>query len=429
MKTAILGGGVTGVTTAAMMARRGLDYTLYEAAPRLGGLCRSEVIDGFTVDVAGGHIIFSKDEEVLGFIMESLQEIGTHESVRKSAIFYRDRFVKYPFENGLADLPKADNFDCLKGYVESYFQRCNGAEEPSNFRDWCLWRFGEGICQHFMFPYNEKIWNVDLTELSSRWVSGRIPDAPIEDVLRSSVGIPTEGYKHQSVFWYPLTGGFESIIRSIAAPLDQDRLHVGTPVNSVKRKGSGWLVNGDSYDKVINTMPLGELVNVVEEIPEEVRLAFGRLRFTSLATVFLAVDAPCETDRSWVYFPHPETGPFNRMTHLSNYSPMNAPEGKSSLMLEVTYHDDLDTGEEFQQGIVRNLHDLGLVDREKVLWTKAWKNRYAYILYTHDLEENLEIVKGWLASVGVDTVGRFANYDYFNSDQCIRSAMDLVKGF
>ena len=426
MKVAILGGGITGLTLARLLRDKSIDYHLYEAAPRLGGLCRSEIVNGFTADCAGGHIIFSKHREVMDFILGALGEGGTHESERKSAIWYEGNYVQYPFENGLADLPKQDNFECLKGYVEADFARRNGAVAPDNFKDWCRWRFGDGISEKFMHPYNEKIWKTDLEEMSTRWVAGRVPDAPVEDVLRSSIGIRTEGYKHQSIFHYPLEGGFERIIQAIAAQIDPERVSVGIPVSEIRRKGAGWEVNGTEYDKLINTIPLRELCKVLDGIPEPIRSAFDRLQYTGVVSVLVAVDAPPRTDRSWIYFPHPEAGPFNRITHLSNYSPRNAPEGKSSLMAEVTYRGEIDTGEALQAEVVDSLVRDGLVTRKEVIFTRAWKNKYAYILYTHDLEENLERVRAWLADQGIDLLGRFGNYDYFNSDMCIKTVMDYV---
>lgn len=428
MKLAILGGGITGVTLARLLDDQGVDWQLFEASDRLGGLCRSETVDGFVADRAGGHIIFSKHKDVLDFVLDALDDLGTHQSQRKSAIWYRGNFVQYPFENGLGDLPKEDNFQCLTAYIEAEFARRMGAPQPKNFRDWCLWRFGEGISEKFMFPYNEKIWKTDLAEMSTRWVAGRVPDAPVADVIRASVGIRTEGYKHQSIFWYPLEGGFESIVKGIARPLAADRLHVGRRVAALEKTSDGYLVDGEHFDRVVSTIPLPELGKILAGQPDEVRSAFETLPFTSVASILVALDRPDDSDRSWIYFPHPENGPFNRMTHISNYSPRNAPAGKSALMAEVTYKGEIDADEvmaETVAGIVR----CGFAKEDEVLFSRVWKNKYAYIVYTQDLEEKLEVVKGHLGAQGIDILGRFGNYDYFNSDQCIKAAMDFAAAF
>ena len=70
MTTAILGAGLTGCTLARLLAERGEEVVVLEAAGDYGGLCRSVTADGFTFDLGGSHIIFSRDEEVLAWMRD-----------------------------------------------------------------------------------------------------------------------------------------------------------------------------------------------------------------------------------------------------------------------------------------------------------------------------------------------------------------------
>ena len=171
-----------------------------------------------------------------------------------------------------------------------------------------------------MHPYNEKLWNVDLSDLGVEWVAGRVPDAPLEDVLRSALGISTVGYAHQASFHYPLTGGFESIVNGVLRTVPQDRVRTNTPCRTLKKTAAGWQVNDEPFDRVVSTIPLQELGKVLLDVPEQVSRAFRALDYVSLLTVFLALDRPTVPARSWVYFPHASDGPQNRITYLSNYS-------------------------------------------------------------------------------------------------------------
>ena len=74
MKTAILGGGLTGITLARLLMQKGVEVTVLEREPIFGGLCRSVIDSGFTFDIGGSHIIFSRDTEVLAFINDMLGE-------------------------------------------------------------------------------------------------------------------------------------------------------------------------------------------------------------------------------------------------------------------------------------------------------------------------------------------------------------------
>lgn len=430
MKIAVLGGGITGCTTARLLAAAGHELCLFEAAPRLGGLCASSTIDGFVSDHAGGHILFSKDKQVLDFMLGALGPGNYHTTKRDTRIWLRDRFVRYPFENGLCDLHEADKFRCLRDYILAWHERRNGAAVPTNFRDWCTWRFGEGICALFMHPYNRKIWNVPLEELGTAWVEGRVPDAPMEDVLQSALGQHTAGYVHQAVFHYPLTGGFESVVHAIAAGIPAGVVRLNTPVTSVERRAGGYAVNGERFDEVVSTLPLATLGRMLEGLPAAVRTAFGALDHVSLRTVFLALDKSDAPPHSWLYFPDPHDGPQNRLTWLSNYSPRNAPPGKSSVMAEVTwYRERPGTEAETTEAVVAGLTRGGFFQRDQVLFSRCFDVDHAYILYRSGLEEHLESARRWCAEQGLHVVGRFGNYSYFNSDMCVRAAMDLAADF
>ncbi|MCA8944419.1 MAG: FAD-dependent oxidoreductase, partial [Planctomycetes bacterium] len=256
MKIAILGAGISGTTIARLLAADGHSVTVLEKSDRAGGLCKSRKFGEFTFDEAGGHIMFSKNQEVLRWMKDRSGGDGALvETVRETKIRWHDRWVPYPFENGVGHLTQEAIVECMEGYIEAYVQRRLGVECPSNFRDWIDWRMGEGFAKHFMVPYNEKIWECDLSTMSSGWVAGRVPEAPIKDILSSAIGIATEGYTHQSVFWFPEHGGFEAMVRGTVHGGGFE-LKVETAVENVRRDGDRYFVNGDEVDLVINTVPL-----------------------------------------------------------------------------------------------------------------------------------------------------------------------------
>src|SRR5260370_41597850 len=100
--------------------------------------------------------------------------------------------------------------------------------------------FGEGLSNKFFSPYNRKIGNYDPAKLGLEFVS-RIPKPPMEDVLKSSIGIPTEGYLHQLYFYYPIEGGYEAVVHAFAKKV-KGRICTSSPVERIERDGSKWIV-------------------------------------------------------------------------------------------------------------------------------------------------------------------------------------------
>ena len=398
--------------------------SLFEAAPVMGGLCRSKTVDGFTYDVAGGHILFSKDAAAMQWMKDCAG--GDEAFVRRdrnTKIRFGDRWVHYPFENGIGDLPPQANFECLLGYVQSWHQRhMDNSTAPADFASWIRWRFGDGIAKHFMDPYNEKVWKRPLEQITSDWVAGRVPDAPVEDVIRSAVGIRTEGYSHQSIFYYPRAGGFQPITDGIGSILT-DRVRLSTPVTDVVHDTDSWRVNGEEFDLVVSTLPLDRLPDVLADIPTDVAEAMRTLEYNGLVSLLLALDRPEHPDYSWVYLPHASQGPANRVTYMSNYSPGNAPEGKTSLLVEVTWpgHQAF-PGSELEEDVLSGLEHAGLITKGEVDFTDRSQVEHAYVVFDHDYARRRDAALGWLDDQGLVSLGRFGRYEYDNSDQCVIKA-------
>ena len=435
MKIAILGAGVSGLSLARFLVEGGLDpgsIHVLESAAEVGGLCRSRTVDGFTYDVAGGHILYSKDAAAMQWMKDCAGgDAAFVKKDRHTRIRYENHWVNYPFENGLGDLPPQANFECLSGYVSAWHQRqVSRSSAPPDFGSWIRWRFGDGIAAHFMDPYNAKVWKRELSHLTSDWVAGRVPDAPIDDVLRSSIGIRTEGYTHQSIFYYPRRGGFQAITDGIASTI-RSRIRLETPAEDVVRKGRGWRVNGEEFDLVVSTLPLTDLPDVLKDVPAAVAQAMRGLEYNGLLCILIALDRAEHPDLSWVYLPHEVQGPANRVTYMSNYGPGNAPKGKNSFLCEVTLPGGARSaaslpGSELEEQVIAGLVHAGLLERREVLFHDRSLVKHAYVVFDHSYASRRNAALTWMEAAGILPLGRFGRFEYDNSDQCVIKSRALA---
>ena len=99
----VLGAGPSGISYSLFFENSPL---IIEKNDHPGGHASSFVIDGFTFDY-GPHIIFSRDKPILDFIVNSLGE-NVHQCKRNNKISFKDKLVKYPFENDLSTLDLED---------------------------------------------------------------------------------------------------------------------------------------------------------------------------------------------------------------------------------------------------------------------------------------------------------------------------------
>ncbi|HZK31040.1 MAG TPA: FAD-dependent oxidoreductase [Methanoregula sp.] len=432
MKTAILGGGLSGLTLARLMHEEGQEVVVLEAEAEYGGLCRSKTKQGFTFDTGGSHIIFSRDAEVLSFMRRM---IAGNEQLnnRNTKIFYKQQFVKYPFENGLSDLPPEDRFLCIHEFIRTLIAvEKDELAPPSNFREWIYYTFGKGIAECYMLPYNEKIWKYPTDRMSLHWVDGRIPRPPVEDIIKSAVGINTEGYTHQSVFSYPLDSGIEALVRAIAKPI-APFIRTGFRVTSLAKSGEEWHIsNGTEIiraDQCICTMPVQHLLPCLKGVPGNVQNAINALKYNSLVCVNIGIKGSIPPV-SWLYVPDHAVGRTNRISFPSGYSRNVAPDGCGAILAEITHQpvDEISrmSDEDLIDEVTDMLDKMHILKKDQIVYSSVERQPFAYVVYDLDYQKNIALVREYFTSISLPLVGRFAQFEYLNMDGCIRSVMDFL---
>ncbi|WP_456468450.1 protoporphyrinogen/coproporphyrinogen oxidase [Archaeoglobus sp.] len=402
----IVGAGLSGLAVANYLK----NAIVFESESRPGGLLKTETVEGYTFDTGGSHIIFSRDDCILS---EMLAVIGNYvEHRRRTFIFYNNRFIKYPFENGISMLPAEERFQILKDFVENLVRE---KDEPKNLLEWFYYVFGREITNRYLKPYNEKIWRRDLEEISLEWVGGRIPNPPVDDILRSAVGIETEGYTHQLRFFYPLKGGIETLAKNLAEKVD---VRAEEGVRKIEADGRICVETDKGqyeFDKLVYTAPLTYLPELMDcrEIEKEIE----SLDYNSLTVVGLGVKDKVPNFH-WLYFPQSNII-FHRVAFLSNYSPYMAPDGCSAIIAEISRK----PGERIRNVCDRVIDDLGEVGFEfNVEVCEAWGWEHAYVVYNHQYKGAVERIREYLKARNIIPFGRFGGWKYLNMDAVMTQA-------
>jgi protoporphyrinogen oxidase len=421
----ILGGGISGI---ALAAHLDLDLDILEKDDRIGGLCATIVENGFTFDAAGPHIMFSKNKEVLNLMISVLGD-NVHQNRRENRIYYKGSLVKYPFENDLASLPKQDNFECIYSYIVN--PRANEAP-VTNLAQWSYVTFGEGISDKYFIPYNEKIWNYDATKIGTEFVE-RIPKPPMEDVLKSAIGISTEGYLHQLYYSYPTHGGFEAIVKAFAERV-KGEVHTNWAVASVEKIENGWRVVSKSgevreYDTLVNTIPIHELLKVWKDAPRNVHDEVAKLRYNSLLNVLIGCDTDPGHNYTALYVPDTKLL-FHRLSFPKAFGSECVPPGGSSIMAEITSNAGDGIWEmpedELIERVIGEVESIGFVDRKSIVYKKLARFKYGYPVYDLEYRKNVTAMREAVAATGLRLLGRFAQFDYINSDVCVERALAMA---
>jgi protoporphyrinogen oxidase len=418
----VLGGGLTGLSTALHLGE--VPWTLCERDAEPGGKARSRRRDGYTFDVTG-HWLHLRDERVRTLVRE-LFPAGDLASVsRRVGIWSHGTMLPYPFQANLHGLPREVVHECLVGFVAAREAAARGdGPPPRTFGDFCRARFGAGITRHFFLPYNRKLWGVDPDTLSAEWVSRYVPLPEVAQVVGGALGIVQERLGYNAEFLYPRAGGIDALPRALAARLAPERVHCGAPLEEldVSRRvarcgGQDW-----SFERVVSTLPLPELVRRTPAAPGFVREAAAALRSAAWRYLDVATSTPAPRPEHWIYVPEPDV-PFFRVGIYSNAVPAMAPPGGASLYVELTDR----TADPDLPSVMDHLVRMGAVTAASdVRFVEQHDVEHAYVLFDAAWESATKAILGWFEGVGVRSCGRYGAWVYNAMEDCIVAGMEAA---
>jgi protoporphyrinogen oxidase len=419
-RVVILGGGLTGISTAYHLKR---PWLLLEKEDRLGGHARTDETRGFFFDKTG-HWLHLRDPYTKALVAELLP--GQMVPVaRKARVFSHGVLTRFPFQANLFGLPPAVAAECLLGFIQSQLNPTVAA--PANFEEFCLQKFGAGISKHFMIPYNHKLWGVHPREITSAWCARFVPIPKLEDVVRGAVGdVPPElGYNIQ--FLYPKQGGIETLTRALVARLKGGEVALGADPEQVNLHDRTITVGGEviPWRALVASIPLPELCRRLVDPPREVEQAAARLRCTPVRYLNVATRSRPTADFHWIYVPE-EKYPFYRVGIYSNAVPSMAPPEQGSLYVELSDRGPLKL-DEILPDVARALAAAGAIAApDDVLFAELKELKYAYVVFDDHYYTSVATITRHLEAHGVYPRGRYGAWTYNAMEDCILAGRDVA---
>ncbi len=419
-KVTILGAGLAGLSCAYHLNR---EYEIYEKQSKIGGLCKSKKINGFTFDY-DGHLLHFKKSYVKNLLYGLLNnKLVKHK--RESLIYSHNTYTKYPFQAKLYGLPNSVIQECLEGLIKSKFV----SAKNSNFKNWVLMNFGEGIAEHFMIPYNEKFWTVPLNELTADWVDGFIPVPDIKEILNGILQPDETEFGYNVNFWYPSQGGIENISKALGQRLNN--LNISSKAEIVDLDKRQIYFNNKKkihYNRLISTIPLPNLVDIIKPVGSKIKEASRNLKFTSVYVLNFGIKKKIFPGVHWIYFPSKEY-PFYRIGFPHNFSSELVPSGCSSVYVEFSYSKNrlLDKNK-IENKTIEKLKQLSIIDSEKeIIEILPMDIKYGYVLYDKDYSKARDTIISFLKNNGINTLGRYGNWEYKSMEDVILDGKKMAE--
>jgi protoporphyrinogen oxidase len=410
--TVIIGGVLAGLSAGYHLAEH--EPTVFEREKEIGGLCRSFTQDGFTFDCTG-HLIHLRNPYTKELVAKILPD-AFHAHERLASIYSKSVSTPYPFQANTYGLPPEVVKECVMGFVESMQEHPGGA--PANFHDWTLRTFGTGIAKHFMLPYNEKFWKQDLHNITSDWVAGRFRNRR----LKKSSTVPSinqQGHGLQPQIHLSKGGGIDCLPRALATSIAKFiEQSVGASTETKSRPARRR--TEEDYDSCSLSVSL--LFRMLADTPDALRQDAEKLSAISVLNFNIGVDRAGISNQHWIYFPEDQFI-FSRVGFPMNFSTSVAPEGTSSIYIEITHPSR--SKPNIEEAFDRSITDLQrcgiLKPGDRILTRHMLDIEFAYVVFDVHRQTRLQNLLDYLESRDIFAAGRYGRWEYFSMEDSILS--------
>jgi protoporphyrinogen oxidase len=417
----VLGTGMAGFGAWHRLREEPQEVVMYDKDDYIGGHTASWVFPpGFTFD-HGPHVSFTKNERVQNVLAKAVD--GQFEEVQyKVNNYWRGHWVPHPVQCNLYGLPT----DLVTKVVTDFVAQGDQASKRiENYEDWLVAAYGRAFVDEFPGVYTLKYHTTPACNLTTGWIGPRMYRPTLEEVLRGALAPEAPNIHYVTGFRYPSQGGFVQYLRKWASAASIALEHEAVAIDPVSRSIRFHNGRVETYDHLISSVPLPDLVAMLPSVPSEVRTAASRLACTGCVLVNVGVNRANISDAHISYFYDPEIV-FTRVSFPYLMSPHNAPDGTASLQAEVYYSPKYrpleGTPDDYVEPVIRDLIKCGIIaSPDEVIYKGAMPCDYANIIFDHDHAESVERVHGYLAQLGIAWCGRYGDWGYLWTDDSFLS--------
>jgi predicted NAD/FAD-binding protein len=273
MRVAVVGGGISGLGAAHVLARAH-DVHVFERDRRAGGHANTVVHDGLALDT-GFLVHNTRNYPLLCRLFEELG-VGTHESEMSFSVSCSGCGLEYSGRRPFAQPANAarPGFLALVWEIARWLRTARPEDESQSLAQYLdAHGYSQRFRRHFLVPLTSALWST---------APGRALEFPAAYAIRF---FDNHGMLDFGRFrWRTVTGGSRRYVDAIAARLG-DRLRLGSGVRSVRRSPDFVELRvGDGverFDQVVLATHADQALALLEDATREERGVLGGFAYTT----------------------------------------------------------------------------------------------------------------------------------------------------
>lgn len=355
---AVVGAGITGLTTAFHLARGGLDVVVLEAADRVGGVIESlelERPEGTWRFETGPNTVVESRPEVPRLVQAAGLDgprLAADRSAKKRYLWKGDRLVPLPSGAGsFFTSPLYSLRAKLRLLAEPFIGRPEDGREES-VAEFVRRRLGPEMLDYAVAPFVSGVYAGDPDRLSARWAVSRVHALEEEhgSLIRGMFARMKQRKKEGSGKGGGPAGpggdmitfrdGLETLPRRLATAVagNGGEVHTATPVRRLTADGDGFVLETDggtvTARRVVLTVPADAAATLLGDTTAGVARPFAEIPYAKLVVATLGLrrdDVAHPLDGFGFLAPRRESLRVLGCLFTSSFFPGRAPDGWAAM--------------------------------------------------------------------------------------------------
>ena len=312
-RIAIVGGGISGLSAAFALEERRqagepLEFVIYEAGSRFGGVLVTERVDDFIVEAGPDSFLTEKPwaAKLCRRLGIEDQLIGSKDSDRKTYILLKGKLV--PLPDGLMFMVPTSLMPAMMSPLFSRKTKIRMTREwwsvphQSNADESVAAlverHYGAEMVDRLADPLLSGVYGGEASQLSVRavlpgFVEMEAKYGSLERGMLAARKKRTHSPAGASIFT-SLKGGMQQLADTLLARFSPDSLRPNAPVQAIQRQDKGWVVSAgyasDHFDGVIVATPATTAPVVLEMASPQLAAELNAIPYSSSVTVTLGFD-------------------------------------------------------------------------------------------------------------------------------------------
>lgn len=454
-RIAIIGGGISGLSAAFYLEeprhQGAVEYTLYESSPCLGGVIRTEHIDGCQVEAGPDSFLSEKPwaTDLCRALGLGDQLIGSNDADRKTYILVRGRLI--PIPDGLMFLIPTKIIPTVLSPLFSwstkfrmareFFQRSHAADADESIASLVERHYGAELVDRLADPLLSGIYGGEAANLSVRAVLPRFAEMERSygslgrAMLKARKRMPPS--ENKPPLFTSLKNGMQQLVDRLISRIDPRSVLTNTPVHSIQREANGWTVSAglhpEHFDAVLVAVPARIAAQLLVGVSEKLSSELAGIGYSSSITVGLgyAQDVRGALPPGFGFLvPRCEGKGLLAATFVHNKFPQRASKNRALLRCFFTGHNADDIWQLSDDAIVKlvraNLQEIVGPLRAEPLFARVYKWKSAMAQYGVGHLERLERIENLRKQLpGLALAGNA--YRGIGVPDCIRSGQEAAK--